>query len=92
METIWKGCGKDDMVEYDEYAYLPQYMSLYWVTSRLHCEFLSKVHKTKCVPLFSECIQKITERNTSDTDSHRVGSGNLKVLAILSTFSYFFFN
>ena len=41
-----------DMVEHDEDAYLPQYVSLFWVTSRLHCEFLSRVHTID--PILSE--------------------------------------
>ena len=31
-------------------------VSPFWVTSRLHCKFLSKVHRIKYVPLFQECI------------------------------------
>ena len=35
------------MVEYDEDAYWPQYMSLFGVTSKLHWDILSEVHEQK---------------------------------------------
>ena len=55
------------MVEYDEDVYLPQYVSLFWVTFLLNCEFLGKVHETRCDPLVQDFILESVATNFTFT-------------------------